>query len=311
MISFSYPSIDGTHIAAYKWINNKEAKGIVQIAHGMAEHAKRYHHFANFLNSEGYIVYANDHRGHGSTAGCKEKLGHFANENGWELVVDDLYVLTGLIKKEQSDLPIFLFGHSMGSFLSRRYIQKYGKELSGLILSGTGRDPGALGNMGRALAKLFMRYSGKTKKSKLFYQLSFGRYNQIFRPNRTEFDWLTRDEEEVDQFIKDPYCGEIATVGFFYDLLTGMKLMEQRDEMKRIPKDLPIFLISGEKDPVGEYTKGVLQAYYSYKEIGMEDLNYKFYKDGRHEILNELNRDEVYHDIVRWLNQHVRSGIKI
>ncbi|WP_175482556.1 alpha/beta hydrolase [Thermoflavimicrobium dichotomicum] len=308
MISFTYPSLDGTKIAANKWLTGQKAKGVVQIAHGMAEHSRRYHAFATFLTREGYMVYANDHRGHGETAGSKENLGYFADENGWEQVVDDLHELTKIIKKEQPGLPVFLLGHSMGSFLSRRYIQKYGNEVAGVILSGTGSYPGLLGDIGRLLAKWIMRWRGKKARSKLFHQLSFGKFNKPFKPNRTPFDWLTRDEKEVDRYMEDPYCGELATISFYHDLLMGMKEMDQPDRLRLVPKDLPIFFISGEKDPVGHNTKGVLETIHRYQQAGITNLCYKFYKEARHEILNELNREEVYQDIVRWLNKQLNPA---
>jgi alpha-beta hydrolase superfamily lysophospholipase len=188
--SFDETLTDGTVLFVHKWAPTQEPKGVVQIAHGMAEHSARYADFAATLANEGFIVYANDHRGHGKTAKEKEDVMYFADENGWELAVDDLHELTKVIKQENPDLPVFLFGHSMGSFLSRRYIQNYGEGLSGVILSGTGGDPGILGSIGVWVAKREIKKRGKKGKSKLLNKLSFGSYNKAFKPNRTEFDWL-------------------------------------------------------------------------------------------------------------------------
>lgn len=307
-VSFTFQSADNTMIFVNKWMAANQPVGIVQIAHGMAEHSKRYGELAKALANEGYTVYANDHRGHGQTAGNKENLGFLADENGWELVVDDMYQLTQIIKKEHPDLPVFLFGHSMGSFLSRRYMQKYGHDLSGVILSGTGADQGVLSSIAIGIAKLEIWIRGKKARSRLLNFLSFGNFNKRFKPNRTPFDWLSRDEREVDKYIQDPYCGEIATAGFFYDLLTGIKHLDRPDRIGQIPKDLPIFLLSGDQDPVGLYTKGVLKTYSNLKKAGIQDISYKFYKGGRHEMLNETNREEVYQDIIDWLKARTRTS---
>lgn len=312
-INFKFKSNDGIDIYANKWTFDKniQPKAIIQIAHGMAEHIDRYSRFANSLVNEGYIVYGNDHRGHGKTAGSHENIGYFSDNNGWDLVVNDMHQLTNIIKKENPDIPVFLFGHSMGSFLSRTYINRYGKDIEGVILSGTGGDPGLLGNIGIYLTKLEMKKKGKRNRSKRMDKLSFGSFNKCFKPNRTDFDWLSRDTKEVDKFIKDPLCGEIFTTGFFYDMLTGLKSLMKKENIDKVPKELPFYLISGEKDPVGKNTKGVLQAYNSYKKAGIKDIKYKFYKEARHEMLNEVNKEEVYTDIINWLNEHCKSCITI
>lgn len=306
MNNFILKSKDGITVHCNKWILQKDIKpkAVVQIAHGMAEHIDRYNSFAKALTNEGYIVYGNDHRGHGKTAGSLENLGYFADDNGWNLVVEDMHELTTMIKNDHGDLPIFLFGHSMGSFLSRTYIQRYGNDINGVILCGTGGDTGVLGNIGILLARNEIKKMGKKYRSKKMDRLSFGNFNKAFKPNRTGFDWLSRDIKEVDKYIEDELCGEIFTAGFFYDMLTGLKDLNKKENIKKVPKELPIYFISGEKDPVGKNTKGVLQAINSYRKAGINDISYKFYKDGRHEILNELNREEVYKNIIEWLNKH-------
>lgn len=305
MKNFTFESRDGITVHGNKWFLEKDikSKAVVQIAHGMAEHIDRYSDFAKTLNSKGYIVYGNDHRGHGKTAGSLENLGYFADDNGWNLVVEDMHELTSMIKSEHKGLPLFIFGHSMGSFLSRSYIQKYGNEIDGVILSGTGGDNGLLGNIGILLAKGEMRKMGKKYRSKKMDKLSFGNFNKAFGPNRTNFDWLSRDTKEVDKYIEDELCGEVFTAGFFYDMLTGLKALNKKENIRKVPKELPIFFISGEKDPVGKNTKGVMQAITSLKKAGIKDISYKFYKDGRHEILNELNKKDVYNDVIRWLDE--------
>ncbi|HEX7063534.1 MAG TPA: alpha/beta hydrolase [Bacillales bacterium] len=306
--SFTFQSVDEAGIFARKWVPAGKPIGVVQIVHGMAEHSARYEAFASLLVDEGYIVYANDHRGHGETAGCEENLGYFADENGWELVVDDLYELTKIIKERHSGCPVFLFGHSMGSFLVRRYVQKYGNEVAGIILSGTGADQGMLSFVAIGIAKREIRKHGKQARSELLTRLSFGNYNKSFEPRRTEFDWLTRDEKEVDRYVEDPYCGAVATAGFYYDMLVGLKLLDKPARLKQMPRDLPVFFVSGDKDPVGNYTKGVLKVVRHFRKAGIRDIDVKFYKEGRHELLNELNKEEVHQDIVRWLGTKNEKG---
>jgi alpha-beta hydrolase superfamily lysophospholipase len=267
----------------------------------MGEHAARYERFAQTLTNEGYAVYANDHRGHGKTAGSLENIGYFADENGWEKVVNDLHTLSGIIKKENPNKPFFLLGHSMGSFLSRHYAMLYGNDLTGLVLSGTGGDPGAIGKIGLFIAKMEARLRGKRARSEMMTQLSFGAFNKAFKPNRTQFDWLSRDNAEVDKYIHDPWCGGVFTAGFFCDMLSGLGFVNRKENIMKIPKTLPIYLFSGAKDPVGANTRGVIQVYNVLRSAGINDVTLKFYADGRHEMLNETNREEVFGDVIAWL----------
>ena len=253
----------------------------------------------------GYAIYANDHRGHGKTAGSQKDIGYFANENGWEKVVDDMHTLTGIIKKECPKKPFFLFGHSMGSFLSRHYAMHYAAELTGLVLSGTAGDPGALGKIGILVATIEAKIKGKKAKSNILTKLSFGAFNDAFKPNRTDYDWLSRDNAEVDKYISDPWCGAVCTAGFFCDLLGGIDYINKKKNIAKIPKNLPIYIFSGAKDPVGGNTKGVRQVYNALKDAGIGDVTFKFYEDGRHEMLNEINRKEVFNDVIAWMNKHV------
>lgn len=305
---FTFKTQDGITIYCRKWLpkENRTIKGAIQISHGMAEHIKRYDEFAKYLVSEGFIVYGNDHRGHGKTAGSLDNVGYFADEDGWNKVVDDMHTLTRIIKDENENLPIFIIGHSMGSFLTRTYIENYGDEVNGVILSGTGGDPGFIGNIGILIAKSEIKKVGKKGKSKKLNNLSFGNYNSKFKPTRTEFDWLSRDTSVVDKYIEDPYCGSIFSAGFYYDMLTGLKELNKRENIDKIPKNLPVVFLSGDKDPVGDDTKGVLKAYKGYKDAGIVDVSYKFYIGARHEILNEINSEEVYSDIISWINSKIK-----
>jgi alpha-beta hydrolase superfamily lysophospholipase len=306
-ISFTCQTNDGVEIFVKKWTPEieEQPRAVVQIAHGMAEHIERYDSFANELAAHNIVVYGNDHRGHGRTATLNNSPGFFADEQGFEKVVDDMKMLTDLIRKDHPNVPVILFGHSMGSFLSRRYIQLHGDELSGVILSGTGGDPGLMGKVGRVIASREMKKKGKRTPSPLLNKLTFGSYNKSFKPNRTEFDWLSRNSEEVDKYIKDPHCGGVFSAGFFYDLLDGLGTINKPENIRAIPTTLPIFLVSGSQDPVGANTKGVMKTCQAYKRAGITDVTFRFYEDARHELLNEINRDEVQADIISWIDEHI------
>lgn len=303
----TFQANDGVKIFYYQWLPEKKQaiKAVVQIAHGMAEHSKRYSRFAEALTKQGFAVYANDHRGHGQTAGSLENVGYFADEDGWNRVVEDMRTLTERIKKNHPNVPVFLFGHSMGSFLSRHYIFLYGNDINGVILSGTGGNPGVLGKIGHLIAKNESKKRGKKFRSPKLKKLSFGKFNDAFKPNRTDFDWLSRDDSEVDKYVNDPYCGGDFTAGFYEDLLSGISTINDPKNIKKVPKDLPVYLFSGEKDPVGNKTKGVKQVVKAYQNAGIKDVSYKIYEGGRHEMLNEINREEVFEDVISWISSHL------
>ncbi len=297
---------DGQDIFIHKWISEKsDPKGIVQISHGMAEHAARYEPFAEKLTESGYLVYANDHRGHGKTAGSLDNLGFFAESNGWMRVVEDMNELTSMIQNAHPGLPVFMLGHSMGSFLLRTYMFHYGTRINGAIISGTAGSPGILGDMGILVANLEIKRKGIRGKSQLLHQLTFGGYNKAFKPARTDFDWLSRDHAEVGKYIDDPFCGTVFTAGFYRDLLWGLKTIHKKENVSMIPRNLPILILSGDKDPVGKNGKGVSQVYKSLKNAGAEDIQLSLYPEGRHEMLNETNRHEVYRDVITWLDHHI------
>lgn len=291
-------------IQVYEWLpdDTSSIKGLVQIAHGLAEHGKRYADFANFLTRNNYAVYANDHRGHGKTAGKIESLGFFAHENGWDKVIDDMKVLSRHIVEKHPEKPFFVLGHSMGSFLTRKYILEPPFKLNGAILSGTGGNPGFLGSVGIFLTRVIMLFYPKNSQSKLMDKLSFGAFNNNFKPNRTEFDWLSRDNEQVDKYIEDPYCGNISSLKLFNDMLNGLLYVSKQSNIDKTAEDLPVYIFSGAKDPVGNNGKGVTEVYDKYKKAGIKNIKLKLYSEGRHEMLNEINRDEVYKNILDWLN---------
>jgi alpha-beta hydrolase superfamily lysophospholipase len=270
----------------------------------MAETAERYERLAQFLTSEGYIVYANDHRGHGKTAKNIESLGYIG-EDGFNWMVKNQHQLNSIIKDENPNLPIFLLGHSMGSFISRQYISDYGNTLNGVILSGSNGLLGVEVSLGILLSRLQIKMLGARTKSNLLNNMSFGSFNKAFKPCRTDFDWLSRDSKEVDKYIANPYCGTVFSTSFFYEFFSGLKNLQRKEVLDGIPKELPVYIMSGDKDPVGKYGKGVTHLESIFKAINIKDVTLKLYEGGRHEMLNEINRDEVMKDIVNWINLHL------
>ncbi len=303
--NFSFKGRDDTQIAAYAWLPNTDQaswKGIIQISHGMAEHALRYGRFAKSLNKAGYAVYANDHRGHGKTITTTEDTGFFAKKDGWSLVVDDMNALNYTIKDAHPSLPIYLFAHSMGTFISQQYVADYGKNITGLILSASIDNAGFLRRVGLLIAKIERLRIGARGQSKLLNAMSFGDFNKPFKPNRTEFDWLSRDNIEVDKYINDPLCGFIVTTQLWIDLLQGLGTMALESTRANVPKTLPILLITGGDDPVTQKGKTVDKLKLAYEKAGIKNVSAKKYTNGRHESLNETNRDEITADIIDWLN---------
>jgi len=303
--TFTLATADGTEVFVNRWLPDGPAKAVVQLAHGMAEHSTRYARFAQCLTADGYAVYASDHRGHGQTRGTR---GNFGEQEGWQTVVDDLRAVTVKAREEQPGLPFFLIGASMGSFLARTYAAQHGRELAGLVLVGTAGSQGLLGNLGVLVATSQARVRGHEHVSGLLNTLSFGQYNRAFRPTRTEFDWLSRDPDEVDAYVNDPDCGFVFTAGGFADLIRGLAAVNSDRVVSRIPKGLPIHLASGSEDPVGRKGKGVREVADQLRRLGMSDVTVTIWPGARHEILNETNRDEVQSEIVTWLDDHLPAS---
>ena len=303
METFTFNSTDGALVTVRSWApeNPEQPVAVVQIAHGMAEHSLRYDWFARRLVAEGFAVYANDHRGHGETAGYEDRLGHFSDQNGWTQVVRDMAQLNDLIRKKHPGLPVFLFGHSMGSLLSRDFMTRWGGSLKGVVLSGTAGHPGLRGRVGLLLAKLQALLGGGRSLSTLMDSLTFKSYNKAFAPVSSPFDWLSRDSDQVDAYIKDPYCGFICSSRFYVDVIGGAIKVNTMGHILNTPKDLPVLLVSGDMDPVGHYGKGVTRTHEAFQKAGLKDVTVKLYEDGRHEILNEINREDVADDVIAWL----------
>lgn len=304
--SFTMTDPLGVPIHVYEWLPEPEVpvRGIVQIAHGMCETAGRYVRFASELTAAGYAVYANDHRGHGKTAGKVDLLGD-VGENGFYWMRRDLLQLAGIIRSRHDSPPIFLLAHSMSSFLAQKLMCEEGRDIyEGFILSGTNGPRGML-RLGESLASAQLKLQGERHRSVLLNGIVFGPYNRSFAPVRTPFDWLSSDPHEVDQFIADSYCGAICTTRFFRDFFRLLRDIHTSETLLTLCTDRPVYLFSGAKDPVGMQGKGVLRLAEMYRSLGISDVEYRLYPDGRHEMLNEVNRDQVTADILDWLFRHL------
>lgn len=290
---------EGKKLHLYTWQPNQEAIGVIQILHGMAEHAGRYNKFAKKLAGNGYVVYAHDHRGHGKTD--PDQLGFISEKGGFDLLVKNVEDVTNHIKKEHPELPIVMFGHSMGSFLLQRFLQKSSFSPVAVVYSGSNGKPPVILNAGILIASILKKLFGPEAKSPLLEKMSFGAYNKKFKPNRTEFDWLSRDNSMVDLYIDDPLCGFTCSTSFYHQLFTGLKKLHSHKPFADHAKDIPILVVSGDADPVSEMGKGIKSLEKCIRKSGVTDLEVKVYPGGRHEMLNEINRDEVMDFIINWI----------
>ena len=303
-IEFKLIMRDGHENYAYMWEpdEGKNIVGIIQLTHGSCEHSKRYEDFAKFLTDNGYIVYSIDLRGHGLSVKSKEDLGYFGDNNGWNMIVEDLYELTKFIKDKHSNLKIIVLGHSMGSFLARHYAIVHGNEIDGLIATGTAQNPKLILKLGKFLAEKDIKKNGPKHINHTLNNMSYNSFSNQFKPIRTKQDWLTRDEKIVDKFIEDELCGFIFTSSGFRDMFDGLLFITDKENIEKMPKELPVLLLSGKSDPVGSNGKMVIKAYEEYKKAGIKNIQMKLYDDMRHEILNEIGKEEVYKDILNWLS---------
>ena len=304
---FTFTSSTGMNrIRARKYLPDGEAKAIVQIAHGIAEHIERYAEFMEFLARNGYIVVANDHLGHGKSINGPEDLGFFAATDGWNYVLRDMEKLHDRTVKAHPGLPYVMFGHSMGSFLTRTYLIKYPGKYDAAILSGTGHQAKAMVLSGYALASAAVKLYGPRKGGEKLNAIAFGAYNKGFETPRTDFDWLSRVDAEVDKYIADPLCGFVATVSLFRDMMGGIKFITDQKNINTMSRTQPVYFMSGDCDPVGDNGKGVERAYKAFCDAGLHDVMIRLYPGGRHEMLNEVNKYDVYNDILAWLQEKVR-----
>ena len=302
---FTFPSKDGIHKCNVSlWTPEGGPKAVVQIVHGVAEYAGRYDHFARYLADHGFVVCGEDHLGHGKTVD-DGKYGYFGKKDGWTLVTSDVRRLRVLMGEKYPGIPYFLLGHSMGSFLARTYLCAYPGTADGCILSGTGQEKPALVAAGKAVASAICAVKGPETVSALVDKLSLGAYNKQFAPNRTTADWICRDESVVDAYLKDPFCTFKPTAGMFRDMMGGLQYISSEEALSRMDPSTPVYLFSGDRDPVGSNGEGVKKVYGFFKDHGTADLTMKLYPGGRHEMLNEINKGEVYADVLAWLEKHI------
>ncbi len=289
------------------WESPGEPKAIVQIIHGMAEHIERYDRFAGFLNKQSILVVGADMASHGKSINKAGGIrGYFGPENGWDALVEDIHAVHGAIKRSYCDLPYILFGHSMGSFLARSYAARHGAGVDGFVFCGTaGKNPAL--PIARLLARQEMHSKGPETPSALLNKLSFGAYNKAFRPNRTASDWLSRDEKEVNKYISDPACGFVFTAAGFRDLFDGLDEISGMKWAAKVPRR-PILLIAGGADPVGSNGKGVKQVAQWLEKTGHR-VACKLYPEARHELLNEINREEVQADVLSFIVEAANRAV--
>ena len=304
----SFDSRDGKtkiHAVRYMPEDGTQIKGVLQIVHGMAEYFERYEEFAAFLTDRGYVVTGEDHLGHGSSVNDARGYGYFCEQDPATVVVRDVHRLKKLTQALYPDAPYFLMGHSMGSFIARNYIMRYGTGIDGAVIMGTGMQPKGLLVVSKAIANVQRAILGGTHKAKMLDKMAFGAYNKRIPNARTSFDWLSRENDRVDKYVADPLCGFLFTVNGFKTLFELLYRLTDKNELKNIPSALPILMVSGEEDPVGAYGKGVDAAYDSIRQAGVENIEKKLYPGARHELLNETNRDEVMQDIAAWLDKEL------
>lgn len=301
-----YPSCDGkTKLHGIIWEPETAPRAILQISHGMVEYVERYEGLAEFLNEHGILVAGNDHLGHGKSYTEEWQKGYFAKEKGDICALQDLHRMTLLLQKKYPDIPHFLFGHSMGSFFARRYLCMYPNEIDGAIICGTGWKPSFILKGGLMVVKQLSLLRGDKYRSAFVTKLAFGSINKAFEPVKTSKDWLSRNEREVQKYIDDPKCGFLFTLNGYRVLFRSMLLAQDKNLLQNMDEDLPVLFISGEMDAVGDFGKGVKKAVNAFHQSGMEDVECILYPDCRHELVNELNKEEVFRDVLEWLEFHM------
>lgn len=300
MLPFTIQAKDGLLLFVRHWPCDMP-RAVIQIVHGMAEHGGRYDGFARFLNQNGFAVVADDHRGHGRSAVDLRDLGYMADDDGFERLVEDEKQINEWIARQYPGVPRILLGHSMGSFASQRYFERYGDTIDALLLTGTNAFPSQPVRLGRLLAGGLIKVHGRRYKSFLIDKLAFAHYHAKVPKTTGRFGWLTRDMAVLNEYLHDKYCGAVFPVSFFYDLFTGFLTIHKRENLKKIPKDKPIYIFCGSGDPVGEYGSGPARLYSLYTSLGARDVSLRLYPRARHELLNEINRNQVYADLLAYL----------
>jgi len=303
---FTFQTVDGANLHVSGWVI-QSPKAIVQILHGMAEYGSRYARLAQALAATGYSVYAHDHRGHGKSIPEGDPPGHLADSDSWNRVVEDAHGVNREIAKRHRDLPIIIVGHSMGSFVVQQLLYERPNDMVAAALSGSNGKPPPIAMVGKLLARIERARVGKRSPSPVLQKLTFGEYNKPFEPARTEFDWLSRDPDEVDKYVADPLMGFAVSTQTWLDLLNALDRISKPSNVAKVPKDKPLYLFAGDQDPVGDNGKGMKNLYDAYKRAAIFDVRLKLYPDARHETLNETNRQEVTDDLIAWCDEIVAA----
>lgn len=298
---FYYDSCGGGRIHACRWEPEGTPQGVFQIVHGIAEHVFRYDDFANYLTSLGLLVVAEDHMGHGKSIDSRHPQGYFSG--GWFNAVGDVYQLLTQMREEYPDIPYILFGHSMGSFLVRTILEKYPQSgICGCVICGTGWQPIPVLRAGIGICNGVCKVGDEKKPSKVLQKMIFGAYNNRVEHPRTAYDWLSRLDTVVDAYIADPDSGFLPSAALVRDMLTGISYIQKPENLGNMQKDLPILFVAGGDDPVGNYGKGVHKTAQHFLAAGMKKVTTRIYPMCRHEILNEVNRKDIYRDIAKWVH---------
>lgn len=300
MRTFPLQASDGIAIQVHHWRDDRPAKAVLLLIHGMSEHAARYAAFGEALAARGIELYAPDLRGHGATGAAQGVMGHFAERDGWQRVLADLEALEAFLREQHPGVPLLLFGHSMGSYLAQAHLMRHGAGFAAAVLSGSNYQPVALYRLGQLVARLECLRQGKTGRSALVEALTFGSFNRAFRPSRTRYDWLSRDPASVDAYIADPLCGFRCTNGLWVDLFGGLQTITPVDALARIPHTLPVLVIGGERDPVSDGRRQ-LDLAEALRRAGLRHVTTQLYLDARHELLHETHRADVTAFLLDWL----------
>ncbi len=304
MEEFNYLSANGkTNIHAVKWTTDKKILGVIQVAHGVTEYILRYKEFAEFFTNLGFIVVGNDHLGHGKSLIDNSEKMYCGPTGSWKYIVEDIHTLTQKTKEEYPNVPYILLGFSLGSFAVRDYLQKYHKEIDGTILVGTGYNNPLILKLLLKLVNNEAKKNNEKQSTPLIHKLTFETYNQKFKPNRTEYDWLCANNIELDKYINDPNRGSDFSIGLFRELLCSMISTCNKSLINNIEKDIPILLISGGSDPVGNNGYGVKKVYKLYKKANISDVTLKIYPNLRHDILRETNSKDIMKYIYNWIKE--------
>jgi alpha-beta hydrolase superfamily lysophospholipase len=304
--NFYFKSSDtATKLHGICWLpEGIEVRAVLQIVHGMVEYIDRYDDFARFLCERGIAVVGADHLGHGASAASEEDLGYFG-EDGFACIVSDQMKILKQFKKRFPGVPYYILGHSMGSFITRYFLIDHGNEVDGAIIMGTGYQPAGITLLGKVVTRSMALVKGWRYRSSFVNQLAFGSYNKGFSPARTDYDWLSRNEASVDAYVADAKCQFVFTLNGYYEMFKGLAVIVKKSNLAKMPKELPVLFVSGGADPVGNDGHGVQKVYDMFVLAGMENMDIRFYEGARHEILNEINRQEVYDDLYDWMQQEI------